>query len=165
MDLAQLANIGEFVGGLAVIASLFYVGVQIRQTRTVLIRSSERDWYRDNTNAVMHASHDEAMADLWVRGMGDYRSLTAEETWRFDVALYSWLAGFERASRDRRVGLGDAETAATHEATIKQVLQLPGAADWWDERRYWFNASFQEEVARLRADELPTSHTSLVRDA
>ena len=53
------------------IASLFYLGIQIRQTRTVLIRAAERDWYRDNTNAVKNASRHEAMAEVWIRGMAD----------------------------------------------------------------------------------------------
>ena len=31
MDLTQLANLGEFIGGVAVIGSLIYVGLQVRQ--------------------------------------------------------------------------------------------------------------------------------------
>ena len=32
MDLTQLANLGEFIGGLAVLATLVYLAVQMRQS-------------------------------------------------------------------------------------------------------------------------------------
>ena len=151
MELTQLADIGEFVGGIAVIASLFYVGQQIRQTRTVLIRAAERDWHRDNTAAVHFAGRDEKMAEVWLQGMSDFAGLGPEDAWRFETALYSWLASFEMAYLDRRKGLGDPETAVVHRDTVAQIMRLPGPTVWWEQRKNWFAASFQEEVERIRS--------------
>ena len=32
MDLTQLANLGEFIGGVAVLVTLIYLALQVRQT-------------------------------------------------------------------------------------------------------------------------------------
>ncbi len=36
MDLTQLANLGEFIGGVAVVVTLVYLAVQVRDTRRQL---------------------------------------------------------------------------------------------------------------------------------
>jgi hypothetical protein len=41
MDLTQLANLGEFVGGIAVVVTLIYLAVQIREGRKDLRLESE----------------------------------------------------------------------------------------------------------------------------
>ena len=33
MDLAQLANLGEFIGGIAVLVTLIYLALQVRQVK------------------------------------------------------------------------------------------------------------------------------------
>ena len=153
MDLTQLANLGEFVGGVAVVGSLVYVGVQLRQTRSVLTRAAERDWFRDNTSAVHFASSDNDIADIWIRGVNDYRSLAPAESWRFDTALYTWLASFQVTFHDRQHGFGTPDRKVVQESTIKQIFQMPGVGQWWSERSGWFDASFQREIDRIIRDD------------
>ncbi len=45
MDLTQLANLGEFIGGVAVLVTLIYLTVQVRQTNKRL-RFSVQQYYR-----------------------------------------------------------------------------------------------------------------------
>ena len=153
MELAQLANLGEFLGGVAVLVTLIYVGAQLRQTRLVLTRAAERDWFRDNTAAVHYAGADNEMADIWIRGVNDYRSLSPAESWRFDTALFTWLASFQVTFHDREQGFDTPDRKVVHETTIKQILRMPGVSQWWSERHGWFDGSFQREVARILADD------------
>ena len=58
MELAQLAQLGEFVGGIAVLVTLVYLAVQVRQ----------------NTNAVVTTSHHQMNAAVsWTEGV-DHRT-------------------------------------------------------------------------------------------
>ena len=57
MDLNQLANLGEFVGGVALVVTLLYVVVQVRQT---------------NSNA--RASARQALIENWSNTIGDIAS-------------------------------------------------------------------------------------------
>ncbi len=41
MDLTQLANLGEFIGGVAVLVTLVYLAAQVRQSRSEIQRNTE----------------------------------------------------------------------------------------------------------------------------
>ncbi len=42
MDLTQLANLGEFIGGVAVVVTLVYLAAQVRQNTNAIKVSSYR---------------------------------------------------------------------------------------------------------------------------
>ena len=98
MDLTQLANLGEFIGGLAVLVTLIYLAAQVRsQTRErrhatiVSLTQQYNDW-------MTSVSENREIAALWVRGLQDYESFDAPEVaqwgalinrfFRFTEALY-----------------------------------------------------------------------------
>ena len=43
MSIQELANIGEFLGAIAVLATLIYLGVQTRQTRQIATCDANRN--------------------------------------------------------------------------------------------------------------------------
>ncbi len=47
MDIMELGAIGELVGGVAVVASLLYVGLQVRQSNAINRAESVRSFVRD----------------------------------------------------------------------------------------------------------------------
>ncbi len=51
MDLSQLANLGEFLGGLAVVVTLVYLATQVRQN-TSAIRASSAQAFGDSINGL-----------------------------------------------------------------------------------------------------------------
>ena len=153
MNIMELGAIGELVGGMAVIGSLIYVGLQLQQTRKVLVSNAHRDWVRDNTAAIHFAAADEAAAKIWLDGLRDYRGLSPTDSWRFDVTFVAWLTNVEGAFQDRVQGLGRFEAATVHEATLKQMLATPGGREWWTDRRGWFSQSFQQWVDTILGDD------------
>jgi hypothetical protein len=79
-----LGNIGEFVAAIAVVASLLFVGFQVRQsdrTQRATSLQSVLDGHRDRTFAPLYASED--MADLWARGLTSFDDLSETEKRRF----------------------------------------------------------------------------------
>ena len=152
MDIVQLGAIGELVGGVAVVGSLIYVGIQLRQTRDMLASNAERDWLTTNNQTVQFAASSDALSEAWLGGMNDYRRLTPLQSWRFDACMYSWLANVEMAFLDRQKGIGRPESELVQQATLKQMLGGRGGVDWWQVRRGWFSKTFQAEVDRLLAD-------------
>lgn len=78
MTLQDLANIGELVGGMAVVLSLVYVGLQIRQNTTA-VRSATARAVHDNYAAwYINLSGDADLNQIVIKGLKDYSSL--EET-------------------------------------------------------------------------------------
>ena len=79
MDITELGAIGELVGGFAVIASLVYVGLQVRQsaiaTRVGHQRSSSNAW--TTVTAPLHS--DAGLSSLFARALDDSESLSRDE--------------------------------------------------------------------------------------
>ena len=66
MDLTQLANLGEFIGGVAVVASLLYVGTQIRQNTDSIRETAEFDSSRSFSEWLSRTSLNQDQAALVV---------------------------------------------------------------------------------------------------
>lgn len=88
MDLTQLANLGEFIGGVAVIGSLIFVGLQVRHSNHLAQGAAEiengrmmMDYLRIGAEGDLSSiyyktyfdpdstSHDERARFLWANGM------------------------------------------------------------------------------------------------
>ena len=104
MTLDQLANIGEFVGGVGVLVTLTFVGVQLRQNTRAVQRSSAREAGNAIVAAVQIYTTNAELADITLRAFASLDSVTPGERYRFDGWMYCWLHAHEQehlASRER----------------------------------------------------------------
>jgi hypothetical protein len=87
MTLSQLADLGEFIGGIAVLATLIYLALQLRQNTkqleqngvaarlTAYHQANEQSWL-----AVLAIAQDSELSDIVARGLADPASLDAKGT-------------------------------------------------------------------------------------
>ena len=70
MDLAQLANLGEFIGGIAVLATLVYLALQVKQSRDVGVAVA-----RQQTTAMFQSTWDRVAQapEMFSAGTGGLR--------------------------------------------------------------------------------------------
>ncbi len=79
MNLQDLANFGEFIGGLVVIVSLAYLSIQVRQN-TQSIRTENYARALDRISAIQaQMSRDDAFSTMFSRGAADPSALTHPE--------------------------------------------------------------------------------------
>ncbi len=146
MDLSQLGSIGEFFGGLAVIASLIFVGAQIRQNTRALKLTHLRevtDGIRESLSAVVG---DPELAAIVLRGYNDLASLDPVERYRFDLLVLGWLGQFELACEAHHDGFFPSDTLAPHRIVVAAWMSAPRGEAWWRERRAWFSKVGQNAV-------------------
>lgn len=106
MDLETLGNVGDFVGGLAVIVSLLYLAVQIRQNTRAVRSSSYHQAAEQTWNYCLAIAQDGSLAELLARrGAGE--PLTPAEVLRVRAADQALIFGFENMLRLREEGLID----------------------------------------------------------
>lgn len=74
MDIMELGAIGELVGGVAVIASLIYVGYQVRETRTAM-RASAAQARTDLGVSLIATRYSTDIGEILVRSQEDPMSL------------------------------------------------------------------------------------------
>jgi hypothetical protein len=146
VDLGQLAALGEFVGGFAVIASLLFVGVQILRGTQALRLSHFREVSDGVRESLAPAMVDGELAAIALRGFGDLGSLDAVERYRFDLLCLGWLLQFELASMANKEGVYPSDNIVPLRAAVGAWMNTPGGTAWWQERRVWFGSVAQEAI-------------------
>ncbi len=82
MNWEAIGAAGEWAGALAVVVTLIYFALQVRQYATGL-RSATFHTTMQEFNQINVAQLDPALADLWDRGMNDPASLDSTERYQF----------------------------------------------------------------------------------
>ena len=143
MDLQTLAALGEFVGGIggliaaiAVVASLVFVGIQIKASvrqASVESYSTITSLWTNFTNAV--AANDESWK-IFYSGIRDFDSLS-----EVDKARFNFLIGMYFGIQDTVMvheGLGVWKNAETYERILEEsyrMFMMPGVQSWWQQHR------------------------------
>jgi hypothetical protein len=101
-----LGNLGDFIGGLAVIGSLLYLAVQIRQNTKTVRSSSYHQAAEQTWNYCLAVAQDGSLADLLARRYSG-EPLTLAEQLRVNSADVALIFGFENMLRLHEEGLVD----------------------------------------------------------
>jgi hypothetical protein len=157
MSLSDLAAIGSFISGLAVLASLIFVGFQLRQnTQAVRAGASQAhsyNWHQITMPVVESAD----FAQIWRRGLDDLECLTDDERIRFYALAGAILRFFEGARVQWRHGQLDKEHWCNVEKTAIDFAATSGFKTYWAARRHWLSPEFQhwyESLSREHAHNL-----------
>ena len=154
MEIMELGAIGELVGGFAVVGSLIYVGLQVRQSnrqdaqRNDIERNeSERNFSRD-TSSLLMAMTDADLAGLFRRGLNDLSDLSLDEQLRLDM----WLSGLlNHCVAIWRRGLMREAYLRTWVNWLVSLIKTPGGTDWWLSTKLRHEPGFVEEIEALLA--------------
>ncbi len=146
IDLQALANLGEVIGAAAVVASLLYLAVQVRQgTKAQQTENYARAL--DRISAMQsRLSQDSEVSSIFSRGVQDTSKLTAFERIRFTWALYEMFDAFEFMFYTYRNDEIPEEVWARWSRTVAYWLSFDGIQAWWDARPVGFSESFSEFV-------------------
>lgn len=142
--LEALGNLGDFVGGIAVVATLIYLAVQVRQNTIQLRKSIEsaRIEARDATLESFSRFRSQIIgnpdvAALYYRGGQDPESLTPEERLRFGMLLQELFSTMQ--------GAVERNAAAGHPPrgeVMGSILEHPGVMAWWSAQKKQFRPEF-----------------------
>lgn len=152
MDLQTLANIGEFLGGLAILVSLIYLIVSVRQN-TMQLREQLKSLQRTERRATYEqhdryrlATLDPEVAKLWVQGIAG--ELTKpEDRYRFNNLMIMVTYSAQNNWDLIRSGLDEDEEGWDRIApTVAGLYDTLGGKRWWERRRQGFPSDFVEAV-------------------
>jgi len=143
MDLQSLGNLGEFVGGLAVIASLIYLALQIRQNTKSVRLQVEQAIKRDTWDLRRSAIENPELAELFTKAMTDFDSLSPAERFRINMGIASNIEHHQQLFLLRNEGL-------VHwkgwETGLRGYLGLEPCRRWWSSGREILRPEFVEYV-------------------
>ena len=118
MTLGTLANLGEFISGVAVVLSLVYLAFQVRQN-TLSLRTETYARALDRVATLQaRLSADPGLAAVFGRGVLDTGALTSEQRIRFTWAFYEMFGAFEFMYHQSQAGALQAEVWERRPATL-----------------------------------------------
>lgn len=164
MTLSQLADLGELLGGVAVVASLVYLAVQIRQnTRTV--RGSTLHHNTELWSSMFLRLADPEAAQAYVAGMTASPDIRPLHYTQFFFICRAMFLAFENQYFQMRQGVLDPETYAAYQRSIStQFLAFRGFRVWWQQSRSVFSPSFVHHVDAMIADVPEADPAVLLRE-
>jgi hypothetical protein len=148
--LQELGNVGEFIGGLAVLVSLVYLALQIRQNTTTVRAATSASISESLGRFTELLCSQPDLARVWYQGRVQYDSLNDEERNRLRLAVDTYMRRLENAFYQQTRGFVDPEHWQTTERHLASVLSHPGALHFWSERKSLFSDRFVEFVERHR---------------
>jgi hypothetical protein len=153
MDLTQLANLGEFIGGVAVLVTLIYLALQIRQNTNTTNASADLEAAKLMANWHARVSDNAALADLWDGAAADSQDMNEDERRRFlwFIAEYFFIA--EGLWRQNRRGLLSNDSWLPHTWLLHTLVRNPTVKGWWDARMSPLSLEFRAYVAGLEGSE------------
>jgi hypothetical protein len=135
MSLEDLGNIGELVAAIAVVASLVYLAIQIRQnTRTERGRAFQEIFSAANVHGDQMFGPQNI--DLVISGMRDFETLSGGDKLRFDHLMLGYFNAVESTIFSKNAFLIGDETLENWAYLLRtRILPYAGVRDWWSEAK------------------------------
>ncbi|HXJ19184.1 MAG TPA: hypothetical protein VMT03_03050 [Polyangia bacterium] len=143
MSLSDLASLGSFVNGLAVLISLIYLALQVRQTKRnqqIAIRHSRATRIVE----LQLALADSAVAEAWLRGSASPREITQTELGQYINLCRALFFHFEDSFYQREEGLLNDDAFETVVAGARLSARSPGWRAAWKMARPNFGGRFRD---------------------
>lgn len=158
MNLEDLGNIGDFVGGIAVVATLVYVAIQLVQNNRLLkantaaVRASGTTAITEllvNVNKTL--IEDAPFSEIFLRGLNDPKSLSVAENLRFETFLQNAFVSHENAMKLARSGATESEDWEPWSRHLEIWLGFPVVSSWWARQDSPFSAEFKAHISELQS--------------
>ena len=143
MTLEQASLVAQIASAIAVIASLIFVGFQLRQATTA-IRASSSVAHAALYTELVHSIIDNAdFAGIWCKGLSDPKALTESEWVRFVAYASALFRQYESSRVQWQNGRLDDEHWHTIENQAITFGHLPGLKAAWKLRGQWYSPEFR----------------------
>ncbi len=158
MNWEAIGAVGEILGALAVVISLAYVAIQIRQNTEVTRVASAQNLLTNDINTHFLIASDNGLADILQKGVYEPDSLAPVEQFRFNSTYLGLYLQCDFAYRQFLRGRMEREEWERKEHEIVVFASMPGGAAWWEKDKSRFSPQFVEYLDNKLANfELPTT--------
>ncbi len=143
MTIMEFGAIGEFIGAFAVVATLIYLAIQMRQNANALKLISARSITEELQETFSLLASDQELAEIFVKASGE-SSLQGAERVRYYTLSSNLVRVYENAFLQSRAG---AMQQAHWEGLTRLMIDYTSMAafqQYWQDRKHWVSDDFQE---------------------
>jgi hypothetical protein len=160
MNWDAIGAIAESLGAVGVIASLVYLGTQIRHSREQM-RHNARVTQASSYQQFEHSLSERAMSQVTVPGlarivllgMSDSEELNEEEMRQFAAWEYANMRGFDNAYYQYQLGMFDESRWQMSLGELRWNLEQPGVVTIWEAMRKTLSSEFVTLVDEILGEE------------
>ena len=163
--LSQLANIAEVVGALAVVISLLYVGLQVRDSARAVRSAAVNDANTSVQAWYLSLSNNRQVTENWLDGLLSPEALDTDDEYQFTMTLHSAFLAFQNSFLLAREGSLDEEIMGSITAALLPTRELPGMRRYWRQRQGYFYPDFVDYVNGLLDGEESSDAVDIFREA
>ena len=149
MKLSEMSNIAEIIGAFAIVLSLVYVGIQVKDsakaTRSAAVNDASvamQSWY-------LEIGSNRQASDLWFDSMTSPEPLSVNEEFQFMMFHHAAMLGFQNSYLLSEEGTLDADYRDSITFALVAVKDLPGMGRYWRQRRGFLHRGFADYVDGL----------------
>ncbi len=160
MDIRELGAIGELVGGVAVIASLIYVGFQVRQNTKMEGVAAHRAMLAE---AIRYHQAVTQIPEIVQTGLSGFADLSHRDQLVFAGFMQPFLTFYESVIDLYRKGVLDGTAHLSYRNFTLALILTPGGAQWWEASKDIFDPRIREALdgAIATGRDLPPPLTSI----
>ena len=151
VSLSDVASIGSLVSGAAVLVSLIYLGLQVRQN-THVHRASAHQARLDFVMEFLDGQTDPSLAPVFLRGLEGDPTMTEVEFTRFRAFMHRWFLGMAEIVWMHERGVLDDDRYAGSLEALRGYLGFPGCRAVWQVVKPVMPAPFRILVETTIAD-------------
>lgn len=146
MNWDAISGIGELVGATAVVVSILYLAVQVKQNSTHVRSSGYQATAQSTMQMLEHLASNPGSLKIFHQAQESYDSLNEDDQLlarTLFLELFVMYEGLFYQYKDRVV---DPDIWEGRRKMMLNLLQMPGVASWWETWRHIFGAKFQSYV-------------------
>lgn len=135
MNLNYLANIADILAALGVIASLVFVGMQVRRNTLETRITNHQILSQRAIEWAENVSANQQVAEIYNKGLADYEQLTQVERIRFNMIMMSILLIIEMSNFQLDHGAQEFMEGNPPDKFLRRFASQPGFVAWWETDR------------------------------
>ena len=148
MSISELGSLGEFIGSIAVLATLGYLIVQIRQNTASTVAATLHSLISD-LSQITDPLLDPKLNGIWLSGLKDVSSLNSEDRHQFTILLTKncvhWVSVYHQALR----GLLPEDFVTGYERDMIVLMAYPSVQEVWSDIKYSFGDDFVDYLEKV----------------
>jgi hypothetical protein len=150
-SLQEWAHLAEIIGGIAIILSLIFVGLQVsensKQVRSETahnVTAGLQSWYNQMGGSAQ-------VSAVFRKGKSDPESLSKDEAVQYLMSVHSVMLIYQTMYFLGAEGTLDEEMNTAMSSALKAALPTPGFTWYWEQRSEYFTKEFQAFVKEIVA--------------
>ena len=148
MTIQDWGALGEMIGGSAIIVSLIYVGLQIRQNTKATQVATSQAFIDIHGTVILAIARDEKFRDIYWRGLNGLSNLNDSEHAAFGAWTAQVLRAWESFYYQWKAGAFEEHLWLGWKSQFDDLFGYSGITEIWNMREHHFSDEFRELVAQ-----------------